>query len=71
MTKNEVIKSFIDWSEDGYNDYYEMQQSWTYFTDMLARDGDITVEQFDSWLNPTTPEKFKAWHKKNFGTEHK
>ena len=42
-----------------------------FFTDGLCRDGQITTRQFDTWDNPTTVEKFKSWHKRNFGTEHK
>ena len=69
--QSEAVKSFVSSSEKGFNDYYEMQQSWTFFTDGLCRDGQITLKQFENWGNPTTVEKFKSWHKRNFGTERK
>lgn len=71
MKKSDAIKDFISFAEYGFNDYYEMQQAWTFFTDGLARDGEITVRQFENWGNPCKPETFKKWHKRNFGTEHK
>lgn len=71
MKKSDAIKDFISCSESGFNGYYEMQQAWIFFTDGLCRDGQITTRQFDTWGNPTTVEKFKAWHKRNFGMEHK
>jgi hypothetical protein len=30
MKKSEAVKSFVSSSENGFNDYYEMQQSWTF-----------------------------------------
>lgn len=71
MKKSEAVKSFVSSSENGFNDYYEMQQAWSFFTDGLCRDGQITLKQFENWGNPTTVEKFKSWHKRNFGTERK
>lgn len=31
MKKSDAIKDFISCSESGFNDYYEMQQAWTFF----------------------------------------
>lgn len=47
-----------------FNDYWEMQQAWEMFKDSLARDGEITQKQFDSWGNPCTPESFNRWNGK-------
>lgn len=47
-----------------FNDYWEMQQAWEMFKDGLARDGEITQKQFDSWGNPCTPESFNRWNGK-------
>lgn len=71
MTKANALKSFVSLSEGGFNDYYEMQQSWAFFTDGLCRDGEITVKQFENWGNPCSVEGFAKWHKRNFGTSHK
>lgn len=64
MTFTEAKKDFIRCSSS-YNDYWEMQISWESYKDGLCRDGVITQTQFNNWGNPTTPEKFKSWKKKN------
>ena len=71
MKKSEALKDFISISEYGFNDYYEMQQAWTFFTDGLCRDGQITLRQFETWGNPCKRETFTRWHKRNFGTNPK
>lgn len=34
------------------NDYYAVQLEWSFFTDMLCRNGDITTKQYSTWLTP-------------------
>lgn len=34
------------------NDYYAVQLEWSCFTDMLCRNGDITLKQYSAWLTP-------------------
>ena len=28
------------------------REEWSYFTDMLCKNGDITLKQYESWSNP-------------------
>lgn len=34
-----------------------VQEDWSFFTDMLCRDGEITMQQYESWTFP--------WSKRN------
>lgn len=65
MTKQDAIKDFISIGISQYDDYWSMQESWTLFVDNLVRDGQVSDSRASNWGNPTTPEKFKAWKKRN------
>lgn len=71
MKKSDALRCFIENSDNGFNDYYEMQLAWSFFTDGLARDNLITSKQRENWDNPCKVDTFTRWHKKNFGTEHR
>ena len=66
MTFKKAVEDFVSRS-NGFNNYGEMQLSWSAFTDSLARDKQITEKQRCNWGNPCTPETFKRWNNKWYG----
>jgi hypothetical protein len=63
MTKPQAVKLFTDHNRP-FNDYWSMQLAWSCFVDGLERDGEITMKQQATWLNPCTPDTFKRFNKK-------
>ena len=59
MNKSDVIQAFIE-SYGNKNelhkalrqDYLAVQFAWECFVDGLCKDGDITMEQYESWTFP-------------------
>lgn len=65
MTKQDAIKGFTSEGVSQYDDYWSMQECWTMFVNNLVSEGQVSQSRASSWGNPTTPEKFKAWKKRN------
>lgn len=69
ITKRQAIQMFVEAKDTPWGDYWEMQLSWAAFKDSLHRDGQISDAQCGNWLNPCTPETFKKWSRKIFGSK--
>jgi|TARA_B100001939_G_scaffold120326_2_gene104379 hypothetical protein len=53
MTKREAKQHFLAVScEEGLNDKPAMRYAWGLYTDMLCRDGYITMKQYETWTCP-------------------
>jgi len=53
MTKREAKAHFLSVScEEGLNDKPAMRYAWGLFTDMLCKDGYITLKQYETWTCP-------------------
>ena len=53
MTKREAKAHFLAVSvPEGLNDKPAMRYAWGLFTDMLCRDGYITMKQYETWTCP-------------------
>jgi hypothetical protein len=61
MTKAEVLAMWRDevlphvkakYEADGIPDYPARSESWGEFTDMLCKDGSITLAQYEGWTAP-------------------
>ena len=53
MTKREAKANFLAVSvPEGLNDKPAMRYAWGLFTDMLCRDGYITMKQYETWTCP-------------------
>lgn len=59
MTKQEAINIFksdymptIRQHELNGKDIVMRELEWSYFIDMLCKDGSITLKQYDSWVTP-------------------
>lgn len=54
MTKKEVLDQFrreiLPWQD--YLDLPAKRESWNNYTDMLCKEGAITMRQYESWTNP-------------------
>lgn len=57
MTKKEALKQFLEpgisfLGINGRIDHCARQQAWNDYTDMLCKEGKITLKQYESWTNP-------------------
>ena len=61
MTKQQAVKIFKDeilpaikarYEQDGIIDKPARREAWHNFTDMLCKDGQITLKQYETWDNP-------------------
>ena len=66
MTFKEAEKDFVE-NHFRFTDYWQMQLSWSIYTDYLAKNNRITERQRCNWDNPCTPQTFKSWSKKWYG----
>ena len=41
-----------EYESDGIPDYPARSESWANYTDMLCKDGQITLKQYESWQSP-------------------
>ncbi len=53
MTKREAKANFLAASvPEACNDKPAMRYAWGIYTDMLCKEGYITLKQYESWTNP-------------------
>lgn len=54
MTKKEALRDFLKnvWPNSKYKDAVAKCEAWNNYTDILCKNGDITITQYESWTNP-------------------
>lgn len=61
MNKKQAIEDFKEYylplivkmyERDGVPDYIARTEEWNCYTDRLCKDGQITLEQYESWIPP-------------------
>lgn len=53
MTKREAKAHFLAvCQEEDFDDKHAIRYAWGLFTDLLCKDGYITMKQYESWLCP-------------------
>jgi hypothetical protein len=52
MTKVQALKEFRSVDIGVSNDRVSMREAWGIYTDLLCKDGYITLKQYESWTNP-------------------
>ena len=58
MNKREALRQFCEYllpildAKYGKNDIPARCEAWNDYTDMLCKDGEITLKQYESWANP-------------------
>lgn len=48
--RNEIKPAVVD--QYGKGDKVAMREAWNNYTDMLCKDGQITLKKYESWTNP-------------------
>lgn len=52
LTKNQVLQMFREIDNSPKGDIVWKRENWNNFTDMLCKDGEISLKQYESWGNP-------------------
>jgi hypothetical protein len=63
MTKKEAVADFMESrypavvKRYGADDTIALNEEWSYFTDSLCKDRQITSHQYESWATPNWPKR--------------
>ncbi len=52
LTKNQVLQMFREVDNSPKGDIVWKRESWNNFTDMLCKNGEISLKQYETWDNP-------------------
>ncbi len=52
LTKNQVLQMFREVDNSPKGDIVGKRESWNNFTDMLCKNGEISLKQYETWDNP-------------------
>jgi len=52
LNKQQVLQMFRETDNSPKGDIVWKRESWNNFTDMLCKDGEISLKQYESWDNP-------------------
>lgn len=52
LNKRQVLQMFREIDNSPKGDIVWKRESWNNFTDMLCKDGEISLKQYESWDNP-------------------
>lgn len=61
MTKNQAVTYFMQnilpkiknkYESDGVRDMPARREAWNNYTDVLCKDGEITILQYEKWTHP-------------------
>ncbi len=52
LNKNQVLQMFREVDNSPKGDIVWKRESWNNFTDMLCKNGEISLKQYESWDNP-------------------
>ncbi len=52
MTKKQALETFKALGITLKSDAIHNREAWSYYTDSLCKNGEITLKQYESWSNP-------------------
>lgn len=52
LNKQQVLQMFRETDNSPKGDIVWKRESWNNFTDMLCKNGEISLKQYESWDNP-------------------